>query len=133
MRTVTTRLPTPPRATTGPARPPVPVVFPAEVEEPGQTPETEGLWRLVLIDDDDHSYDYVIEMLGAVFGYGREKSFALARIVDTQGRVTLMTGEKPACEAKQGQVHAYGADPRIPRCQGSMSAIVERADTPSAG
>ena len=91
--------------------------------------QTARPWRLVLIDDDDHSYEYVIEMLGALFGYGREKSFALARIVDTQGRVTLMTGERDACGAKQSRVHAYGADPRIPHCRGSMSAILEEADT----
>ncbi len=101
--------------TTRPVRPPAPVVFPARIEEPEQ--QAARLWRLVLIDDDDHSYEYVIEMLGAVFGYGREKSFALARIVDTQGRVTLMTGEKDACEAKQGQVHAYGAEPPHPPLQ----------------
>ena len=58
--------------------------------------------------------------------------FALARIVDTDGRVTLMTGEREACEAKQSQVHTYGADPRIPRSKGSMSAIIEEADTPFA-
>ncbi len=120
-------------ATPRPAQLPTPVVFPARVEEPDQAPnpETARVWHLVLLDDDDHSYEYVMEMLAAVFGYGREKSFALARIVDTQGRVTLMTGERVACEAKQGQVHAYGADPRIPRCKGSMTAIVEQADTPS--
>ena len=114
----------------GPSRAPTPVAFPAEVEEPAK--ETARLWRLVLIDDDDHSYEYVIEMLGAIFGYGREKAFALARIVDTQGRVTLMTGERDACEANQARVHAYGADPRIPQCRGSMTAIVEEADTPFA-
>ena len=115
-------------------RPPTPVVFPTRVEQETEEPEAEAarLWRLVLIDDDDHSYEYVIEMLGAVFGYGREKAFALARIVDTQGRVTLMTGEHDACEAKQSQVHAYGADPRIPHCKGSMTAIVEQADMPFA-
>ncbi len=89
----------------------------------------EPLWRLVLLDDDDHSYDYVIEMLGAIFGYGVEKAFALARIVDTQGRVTLMTADREACEAKQSQVHAYGADPRIAGSKGSMSAIIEPIDT----
>ena len=94
--------------------------------------EPARLWRLVLIDDDDHTYQYVIEMLAAVFGYGHEKAFALARIVDTEGRVTLMTGEHDACEAKQSQVHAFGADPRIPRCHGSMTAILEEADTPFA-
>ncbi len=134
----TSRSTTPPRVPSTPQRAPTPVVFPNRppdrVEEQAGAPgeQTERLWRLVLIDDDDHSYEYVIEMLGAVFGYGREKAFALACIVDTDGRVTLMTGERAACEAKQGQVHAYGADPRIPRCAGSMTAIVEQADVPFA-
>lgn len=123
-----------PRVPSRPARAPTPIVFPNRVEEQSEQPNeaTARLWRLVLIDDDDHSYEYVIEMLGAVFGYGREKAFALARIVDSQGRVTLMTGEHDACEAKQSQVHAYGADPRIPHCKGSMTAIVEQADMPFA-
>ncbi len=112
----------------------------AMVQHPGRTPavrptidrevdeQPATLWRLVLLDDDDHSYEYVIEMLGRLFGYGVEKSFALARIVDTDGRVTLMTAEREVCELKQQQVHAYGADPRIPRSKGSMTAIVEPLD-----
>lgn len=106
---------------------PGPIVH--EVEE--IAPEHDRLWRLVLLDDDDHTYEYVIEMLGRVFGYGPEKSFALARIVDTQGRVTLMTAGREACEEKQTQVHAYGADPRLPQSRGSMSAILEEADRPA--
>lgn len=98
----------------------------------GVEPVLEPLWRLVLLDDDDHTYDYVIEMLGAVFGYAVEKAFALARIVDTHGRVTLMTAARGECEAKQQQVHAYGADPRIPASKGSMTAILEPAETPTA-
>jgi ATP-dependent Clp protease adaptor protein ClpS len=107
----------PPSATTRPT------TIPGRIEE--ATPEVEPLWQLVLLDDDDHTYDYVIEMLGAVFGYAVSKAFALARIVDTEGRVTLMTASRDACEAKQGQVHAYGPDPRIPRSKGSMSAVLE--------
>lgn len=107
-----------------------PTIRPVIVADDDTEVVPEPLWRLVLLDDNDHSYDYVIEMLGAVFGYGVEKAFALARIVDTQGRVTLMTAEHDACEAKQSQIHAYGADPKILGSKGSMSAIVERADTP---
>lgn len=92
----------------------------------------EPLWRLVLLDDNDHTYDYVIEMLGAVFGYAPEKAFALARIVDTDGRVTLMTAARAECEAKQSRIHAYGADPRIPTSKGSMTAILEQLDGPAA-
>ena len=95
------------------------------VEDTEAVPE--HLCRLVLLDDNEHTYEYVIEMLGAVFGYGPEKAFALARLVDTQGRVTLMTASRPDCEAKQSQVHAYGADPRIATSKGSMTAIVEDA------
>ncbi|MGE3961964.1 MAG: ATP-dependent Clp protease adaptor ClpS [Dehalococcoidia bacterium] len=99
------------------------------VAEPVEDTEVipEHLCRLVLLDDNEHTYEYVIEMLGAIFGYGPEKAFALARLVDTQGRVTLMTASRPDCETKQSQVHSYGADPRIPTSKGSMTAIVEDA------
>lgn len=105
-----------------------PTVTPSITDETHVQPE--HLWRLVLLDDDQHTYEYVIEMLGAIFGYGPEKSFALARLVDTQGRVTLMSGTREECEAKQGQVHAYGADHRIPTCNGSMTAILEDTGAP---
>ena len=97
-----------------------------EIEEPA----LESLYHLVLLDDDEHTYDYVIEMLGSIFGYGPEKSWALARTVDTQGRVILETGPRERCEAHQGQIHAYGADPRMPTSLGSMSAILEEAGSP---
>ena len=42
-------------------------------------------YHLILLDDNEHTYEYVIELLGRIFGYGKEKSFALARLVDTQG------------------------------------------------
>jgi ATP-dependent Clp protease adaptor protein ClpS len=89
--------------------------------------ETERLCHLVLIDDDQHTYEYVIEMLGSIFGYGAEKSFALARIVDTEGRAILETAERPRCERHQSQIHSYGADPKVPTCRGSMTAVIEEA------
>ena len=116
------------RATTSPNTPGT-APGTAPVFEPVEDTEVipEHLSRLVLLDDNEHTYEYVIEMLGALFGYGPEKAFALARLVDSQGRVTLMTAPRPDCEAKQSQVHAYGADPRIPTSKGSMTSIVEDA------
>jgi ATP-dependent Clp protease adaptor protein ClpS len=92
-----------------------------------RTPALDPTYHLVLLDDNDHTYEYVIEMLGTVFGYGPEKSFALARVVDTQGRAIVETGSHDQVTRHQRQIHAYGADPRIPRCKGSMTAIVEPA------
>lgn len=89
--------------------------------------DLEPPWHVVLLDDQDHSYQYVIEMLGSIFGYGPEKSFAMARIVDTQGRVIVATTTREKALAYQSRIHAYGADPSIPHSKGSMSAIVEQA------
>ena len=89
--------------------------------------DLEPPWHVVLLDDQDHSYQYVIEMLGSIFGYGPEKAFAMARIVDTQGRVIVVTTTHEKALAYQSRIHLYGADPGIPHSKGSMSAIVEQA------
>lgn len=84
-------------------------------------------YHLVLLDDDQHTYAYVIEMLGAIFGYGTEKAFALASMVDSTGRAVLETAGLEVVTGHQQAVHRYGADPRIPTSKGSMTAIVEEA------
>ncbi|MDZ7728706.1 MAG: ATP-dependent Clp protease adaptor ClpS [Dehalococcoidia bacterium] len=89
--------------------------------------DLEPPYHLVLLDDDYHTYQYVIEMLGAVFGYSREKGFGIACMVDSQGRAIVLTASKPQCERKQEQIHSYGADPRMEISQGSMSAVLEPA------
>jgi|TARA_B100000530_G_scaffold336935_1_gene293518 ATP-dependent Clp protease adaptor protein ClpS len=87
--------------------------------------DLEKTWQLILEDDDYHTYQYVIEMLGSIFGYGPEKSFALAKIVDTEGSVVLYTGSKELCEQFQDEVHGYGADPRMEQSVGSMTAYIK--------
>ncbi|MAQ57786.1 MAG: hypothetical protein CL718_00805 [Chloroflexi bacterium] len=87
--------------------------------------QLDSVWQVILEDDDFHTYQYVIEMLGKIFGYSQEKAFALARIVDTNGRVAVYTDSKAQCEEMQNHIHAYGADPRIESSKGSMTAIIE--------
>ncbi|HLY09858.1 MAG TPA: ATP-dependent Clp protease adaptor ClpS [Planctomycetota bacterium] len=99
----------------------VPVVHP-ENQTKVQPP-----YHVVLWDDQDHTYEYVIEMLGRIFGHGRETAFQMATEVDATGRCNVYTGSLEQAEFKRDQVHAFGADPRIPRCKGSMSASVEPA------
>lgn len=85
-------------------------------------------WHVILLDDDDHSYDYVIEMLMRVFDHSLETAYHMALEVDNTGQVIVDTTTKERAELKQEQIHSYGADWRIPRCAGSMSAIIEPAD-----
>jgi ATP-dependent Clp protease adaptor protein ClpS len=84
-------------------------------------------YHVILLDDDDHTYDYVIEMLIKLFGHSRERAFLMACEVDGAGRVIVDTTTKERAELKRDQIHAYGPDWRIERCKGSMSAIVEPA------
>ncbi len=85
-------------------------------------------YNVVLLDDNDHTYEYVIEMLMKLFGHSESLAFQMAREVDTTGRVIVETTTKERAELKRDQIHSYGADWRIPRCKGSMSAIIEPAD-----
>ncbi len=85
-------------------------------------------WNLVLLDDDEHTYEYVIEMLRELFAHSRETAYAMAVEVDSTGRVIVWTGPRETAEHHQERVHAHGADPLVPRCAGSMSAIVECLD-----
>jgi ATP-dependent Clp protease adaptor protein ClpS len=85
------------------------------------------LYNVVLLDDNDHSYDYVIEMLQMLFIFTLEEAFRHAEEVDRCGRTVIITCERPQAEFARDQIHAYGPDPRLPRCAGSMSAVIEQA------
>ena len=89
--------------------------------------ERAPLYNVVLLDDDEHTYDYVIEMLQKLFAMSAPQAFNHAREVDSTGRTVVMTCELPEAEFGRDQIHAYGADWRMPKSKGSMSAIVEQA------
>src|SRR4051794_28873977 len=85
------------------------------------------LFHVVLLDDDEHTYDYVIEMLQKLFFLSAEAALQHAVEVDTAGRTIVITCERAEAEFARDQIHAYGADPRMPKSKGSMSAVLEPA------
>jgi len=84
-------------------------------------------YHVILLNDDDHSYEYVMEMLLAIFGHPFEMGYKLAKEVDRNGRVIVLTTHKEKAELKRDQIHAYGTDKRVATCVGSMSAMIEAA------
>jgi ATP-dependent Clp protease adaptor protein ClpS len=101
--------------------------------KPSPAPETESIeqehlvprFRVVLLDDNDHTYDYVIEMLQRIFIFSLEQAYRHAEEVDRCGRTVLITCELGEAEFARDQIHGYGRDPRLPRSQGSMAAVIE--------
>jgi ATP-dependent Clp protease adaptor protein ClpS len=89
--------------------------------------EKAPLFNVVLLNDDEHSYDYVIEMLQKIFCFSQQQAYDHAVEVDFAGRTILITCGLEEAQFSRDQIHAYGADHRIPHCRGSMSAIIEPA------
>lgn len=99
---------------------------PPEVEKE-KLDELEPLYHVVLLDDDDHTYEYVIEMLQRLFLLTEVDAFRRAVEVDTTGRTIVITCGFGEAEFGRDQIHAYGPDWRMPQCKGSMRAVVEPA------
>jgi ATP-dependent Clp protease adaptor protein ClpS len=90
-------------------------------------------YHVVLLDDNDHTYDYVIEMLQKIFIFSPDQAYRHAEEVDTCGRTILITCELPEAEFGRDQIHAYGPDWRLPRSKGPMAAVVEPAGAGASG
>ena len=100
-------------------------VLPIQTPDVSEETRTPPPYQVVLLDDQDHTYDYVIELLGHVFGYGLQTAFRMAQEVDATGRCSVFKGALEQAEFKRDKIHGYGADWRIERCKGSMSAYLE--------
>jgi ATP-dependent Clp protease adaptor protein ClpS len=97
-------------------------------------PETEAKVRrqppyhVILHNDDDHTFEYVIAMMQQLFGHPRERGMQIALEVHHSGRAVCLTTTKEHAELKRDQIHAFGPDPWSSRdCKGSMSASIEPA------
>ena len=86
------------------------------------------LYNVILLDDDEHTYDYVIEMLGHVFGHSIQTAYNMACEVDAKGRVIVDTTHLDRAELKRDQIKDYGADWRMQNSRGGMGAVIERAE-----
>ncbi len=104
-----------------------PVVRPKKTtrEKADERRKKQPRYHVILWDDDDHTYEYVIRMLMQLFAHEEEQAYLMAREVDTTGRVIVLTTTKEHAELKRDQIHAFGKDPQLSRCQGSMYATIE--------
>jgi ATP-dependent Clp protease adaptor protein ClpS len=90
-------------------------------------PKRQPRYHVILWNDDDHSYEYVILMLNELFGHPIEKGYQLAKEVDSAGKAVVLTTTMEHAELKRDQIRAYGKDPGIRACKGSMSSTIEAA------
>lgn len=65
---------------------------------------------VVVLNDDLHSFDYVVEVFQKVFGYSTEKAYTLALDIHTNGRGIVWSGNKEVAELKCEQIRSAGPD-----------------------
>lgn len=95
--------------------------------EKKKRPKRQPRYHVILWNDDDHTYEYVIVMLQELFGHPVEKGYLLAKEVDAAGKAVVLTTTLEHAELKRDQIRAYGKDPGIKACKGSMSSTIEAA------
>ena len=83
------------------------------------------LWQVVLLDDDTHTYDYVIEMLMEIFNHPIDLAYRMACEVDKDKRVIVDVDAKKPATSKCRQIQNFGPDWRMKRSKGSMRAVIE--------
>ena len=106
-------------------------VEPTPQRKPAHKPQQLPPYHVVLLDDDEHTYDYVVDMLQALFAHSEGRAFELAKQVDQTGRAIVCTTHRERAELKRDQILGYGGDVRVSRCRGSMRAVVEPAESDS--
>jgi ATP-dependent Clp protease adaptor protein ClpS len=100
--------------------------------KPGRSEKTERRdlppFNVILLNDDDHTYPYVVEMLQRLFGHSEQFAYRIAKTVDHQGRAIVLTTHQERAEFKRDQIRGFGSDPRIASSKCSMGATVEPAE-----
>lgn len=86
------------------------------------------LWNVVLLNDDDHTVEYVMQLSKDLFGHPPERGLLIAKKVNDNGRAVLLTTHKEHAELKRDQIHAFGEDKWSDSAVGAMSAIIEPAE-----
>ena len=78
-------------------------------------------YHVILWNDDDHTYQYVIQMMRRLFGHSAGQGFQIASVVDTRGRAICLTTTREHAELKLRLMKAcfdasvFTMDPSPPR------------------
>jgi len=84
-------------------------------------------YHVIILNDEEHSFDYVIEMLQTVFNFPYATAFAHTLEAHNTGSSIVYTCGLEEAERKRDQIHACGPDWRMPNSRGPVTALVEPA------
>jgi ATP-dependent Clp protease adaptor protein ClpS len=81
-----------------------------QVKDGERKPKLLPPYAVVVLNDDEHTFDYVVNTFRKVFGYTESKCYLLALMIHTVGRAAVWTGPKEVAELKRDQIRGSGPD-----------------------
>ena len=84
-------------------------------------------YNVVILNDEEHTFDYVIELLTKLFAHPLPAAEQLTWRIHNAGRAVVYTTHKEKAELKCEQVLGYGADPRMSESKGPLGCYIEPA------
>jgi ATP-dependent Clp protease adaptor protein ClpS len=67
-------------------------------------------YTVIVLNDDLHTFDYVIEALMRICGHNSMQALALAATIDSTGRAAVWSGSMEVAELKRDQIQGFGPD-----------------------
>ena len=108
------------------AEPPAPV----EQKKPEGHTKTKRQppYHVIIVNDEEHTFDYVIELLTKLFRHPLPAAEALTWKIHLSGKAIVYTTHREKAEFKQAQIEGYGPDPRMSVSKGPLKSYVEPAE-----
>jgi ATP-dependent Clp protease adaptor protein ClpS len=85
-------------------------------------------YNVILLNDEEHTFDYVIELLMKLFGHPKPTAEELTLRIHLAGRAIVLTTHRELAELKREQVLSYGPDPRMSISKGPLACVIEAAE-----
>jgi ATP-dependent Clp protease adaptor protein ClpS len=84
-------------------------------------------YHVVILNDEEHTFDYVIDLLTKIFRHSLVTAQELTWRIHTTGRAVVYTTHKEKAELKRDQVLSWGPDPRMSISKGPLGCYIEPA------
>ena len=94
-------------------------------EDSKQKPKPMPMYRVILWNDQDHTFNYVIYMMQKIFGYDKARGMIIATGVHACGKIAVATLPLEVAELRRDQIRSFGPDPFLEECMTSMYATLE--------
>jgi ATP-dependent Clp protease adaptor protein ClpS len=99
-----------------------------QIQEVPPIAKLEPNFHVVIWNDNEHSPEYVIEMLLRLFNHSAAKAYDITWQIDRLGKGIACTCHRELAELKREQIETYGADFALANAQRiSMRATLESA------